>query len=71
MKNLVFLAVCAATLAGCQTVVKTEPGRGQLSYGAKVLVDDGSCPTGQMKEVTGGNGQGIPRKYACVPAPKA
>ena len=35
-----------------------------------MLVDDGSCPAGQIKEVTGGKGEGesgIRRSRRCVP----
>jgi hypothetical protein len=45
-----------------------EPPAGTLPYGKKVLVDDGTCPTGQIKQITGGdNGRGIPRARACIP----
>lgn len=53
-------------------VVKQEPEMGKLSLGQKVLVDDGSCPAGQIKEVTGGDHvkvggkQHIVRTYKCV-----
>jgi uncharacterized protein DUF6719 len=36
-------------------VLKKEPPMGQLREGQTVLVDDGSCPPGQIKEVIGGN----------------
>jgi hypothetical protein len=39
-------------------VLKAEPGPGQIAAGARVLVDDGSCPKGQIKEVTGGTNYG-------------
>ena len=46
-------------------VVATEPGT--LQFGQTVLVDDGSCPAGQIKQITGGSvGHGIPRKKECV-----
>jgi hypothetical protein len=70
MKKTVAALMCLAFLAGCQTVLKSEPGKGQLRFGQKVLVDDGSCPTGEIKQVTGGNGQGIPRKKECIVTPK-
>jgi hypothetical protein len=37
-------------------VLKREPGKGKIATGARVLVDDGTCPKGQIKEVTGGSG---------------
>lgn len=70
MKKVMVAIVCIGFLAGCQTVLKSEPGKGRLPYGAKVLVDDGTCPEGQIKQVTGGNGQGIPRTRECIPAPE-
>jgi len=40
-----------------------------LRLGQKILVDDGSCPAGQIKEVTGTNltAEGITRSRKCVP----
>ena len=47
--------------------LKHEPPNGTLRYGAVMLVDDGSCPRGQIKEVTGGdNSRKIPRTKRCV-----
>jgi hypothetical protein len=66
-----YIAISASLLlAGCQTILKTEPPRGTLQTGQKVLVDDGSCPKGELKQVTGST-QGVPRKKECVPAPKS
>ena len=36
-------------------VLKQEPGAGRLHAGQKVLVDDRTCPAGQIKELTGGS----------------
>jgi hypothetical protein len=36
-------------------VLSSEPSPGQLNAGQRVLVDDGSCPAGQIKQVTGGS----------------
>lgn len=69
MKKLIVTVTALGMLAGCQSVLKTEPAKGQLHYGSKVLVDDGTCPPGQVKQVTGGNGEGIPRKRECIPMP--
>ena len=57
---LVFAAVfaVATTVLSGQSlaeVLKREPPMGQLREGQVVLVDDGSCPAGQIKQVTGGN----------------
>ena len=35
--------------------LKAEPPMGALREGQRVLVDDGSCPAGKIKEVVGGN----------------
>ncbi len=58
---------CGALLfAGCafmiaapvkgQGILKREPPWGRLGHGEIVFVDDGSCPKGQIKKVTGGSG---------------
>jgi hypothetical protein len=36
-------------------VLKREPAAGHLHTGEKVLVDDGTCPAGEIKELTGGS----------------
>jgi hypothetical protein len=50
------LAVLVVTMptAGAE-VLKREPAMGALKEGQVVLVDDGSCPGGQIKRVVGGN----------------
>jgi hypothetical protein len=51
-------------------VLKEEPARRALKSGQVVLVDDGSCPAGQLKELTGGKGEGegsVRRTPRCVP----
>ncbi len=55
-------------LAGCQSVMQSEPPAGTLATGETVLVDDGSCPSGQVKQVTG-SVPGVPRQKECVPMP--
>ena len=48
-------------------VLSQEPAIGKLPLGASVLVDDGTCPTGQIKQVVGGNIViGQPRLRSCV-----
>ncbi|HKM87671.1 MAG TPA: DUF6719 family protein [Xanthobacteraceae bacterium] len=44
----------AANPAAAQ-VVKREPAMGALKPGQRVLVDDGSCGPGKIKEVIGGD----------------
>jgi hypothetical protein len=54
-------------------VLKTEPRMGTLREGQVVLVDDGTCPAGQIKQVTGGNHvevggfKQIKRHRRCIP----
>jgi class 3 adenylate cyclase len=51
-------------------ILDKDPAPGTLAYGKKVLVNDGSCPTGQIKEVTGGNNNiNIPRSNRCIDRP--
>ena len=44
-----------------------EPPAGSLRNGEVVLVNDGSCPTGQVKQITGAPNRNTKRKYQCVP----
>jgi hypothetical protein len=47
-----------------------EPPGGTLPYGKKALVDDGTCPPGQIKQIIGGdNSRGIGRSRSCIPRP--
>lgn len=69
------IAVAVTIVAGRATaeVLKKEPPMGALREGQVVLVDDGSCPAGQIKEVTGGNHvaaggfKRIVRTHRCIP----
>jgi hypothetical protein len=53
--------------------VKQEPPLGAMREGQVLLVDDGSCPAGQIKRVVGGNHvkvggtKQIVRTSSCVP----
>ena len=67
-----------STAAGASTLLSAEPPGGTLRAGETALVDDGSCPAGQIKEVTGGSnlslhtGQkrpGVGRTRRCVKRP--
>jgi hypothetical protein len=62
---LAILAMAGAAVA--QTVMKREPPSGALKRGAVILVDDGSCPRGQIKEVSAGAGTESRRSRRCVP----
>jgi len=60
LKNMGFIAgllvvISASQSARAQMVVKEEPPMGKMQEGEVLLVDDGSCPAGQIKRVVGGN----------------
>jgi hypothetical protein len=52
-----------------QSIVSREQDIGDLRLGQKVMVDDGSCPAGQIKEVQGAQmtASGVLRTRKCVP----
>jgi hypothetical protein len=59
-----------STAAGAQqTIVSREQDIGDLRLGQRVMVDDGSCPAGQIKEVMGTQmtSSGVLRTRKCVP----
>lgn len=67
-----FLLLLGLTL-GAQSVhaavvLTREPAEGEIRLGQRVLVDDGSCPSGQIKEVTASKltPQGIERTRTCI-----
>jgi hypothetical protein len=64
--GLAFFALIAPAVA--QQVAR-EQDIGELRLGQRVMVDDGSCPAGQIKEVTGVKltATGISRARKCVP----
>ena len=70
--TLSLAALIAATAALAETL-KKEPRMGALREGETVFVDDGSCPKGQVKRVTGGNHikaggtKALERIRVCVP----
>ncbi|KRR20061.1 DUF6719 family protein [Bradyrhizobium retamae] len=57
-----------ATMALAQAVSR-EQDIVDLRLGQRVLVDDGSCPTGQIKEVQGSQmtTSGVLRTRKCIP----
>ena len=59
----------SATVAAQQMIVGREQDIVELRLGQRVMVDDGSCPTGQIKEVRGAQmtTSGIVRTRKCVP----
>ena len=65
--SVVLMAIAAQ--AG-QTLLKAVPKDGDIPYGKVVLVDDGTCPKGEVKEITGGSSaKAIPRRTRCVKRP--
>jgi hypothetical protein len=67
------LFIAAGGACNAQPVVKQEPFDGQMVPGGVVLVDDGSCGKGKIKEVTGGEIGAMnprPRSRRCIPRDK-
>jgi hypothetical protein len=62
------LLIGFATPALAQQVAR-EQDIADLRLGQRVMVDDGSCPAGQIKEVTGVKltSTGVARARKCVP----
>lgn len=63
------IACLTLILASCTTrdTYSEEPPVGTLKVGEVILVDDGSCPQGQVLEVTAGNrALLLDRKRRCV-----
>ncbi len=60
---LVIGAALAGTLASAQAaetkMLTQEPGPGKIGSGETVLVDDGTCPPGQIKQVVGGSNRSV------------
>ena len=59
-----------------ETLLSNEPGVGMLHPGETVIVDDHTCPAGQIKQVIGGSNRkyttdekklGVPRQRHCIP----
>jgi hypothetical protein len=63
------LALFALIAPAMAQQVAREQDVGELRLGQRVMVDDGSCPAGQIKELTGVKltATGISRARKCVP----
>src|SRR5262249_33522711 len=60
-----------ATSPSQPVIVQSEPPAGSLRQGQVILVDDGTCPAGQIKEVTGGrSNERVQRTRRCIPRPR-
>ena len=62
------LTLCSGAWAQ-QSIVSREQDIPDLRLGQRVMVDDGSCPAGQIKEVQGAQmtASGVARTRKCVP----
>ena len=67
LSALALLTLAAPALA--QQPVMRESDVPDLRLGQRVLVDDGSCPAGQIKEVQGAQmtAEGVVRTRKCIP----
>ncbi|MGJ7615343.1 MULTISPECIES: DUF6719 family protein [unclassified Variovorax] len=66
----VFAADPAWAASGAIEFLKEMPEKGSVRQGAVVYVDDGRCPAGEVKKITGGNQMtGVARKVECVKRP--
>ena len=62
-----FVALLPSVCQANVEYLKEEPPKGAIPYGKIVYVDDGTCPNGEVKEITGGSLQrSVPRKVRCV-----
>jgi hypothetical protein len=71
--TLAALAVCTLSQGAHAQYVGREQDIPNLRLGQRVLVDDGTCPAGQVKEVSGSKmtAAGVVPVRKCVPrAPK-
>ena len=66
---LAALALLASAAAAHAEIVSREQDIVDLRLGQKIMVDDGSCPAGQIKEVMGTQmtSSGVLRARKCVP----
>lgn len=62
------LSIALASTSRAATIGR-EQDISDLKLGQRVLVDDGTCPAGQIKEVRGAKmtDKGISRTSSCVP----
>ena len=63
------LALCLLALPAAAQQVSRERDIVDLRLGQRVLVDDGSCPAGQIKEISGSQmtTSGVLRTSKCIP----
>ncbi|WP_027576307.1 DUF6719 family protein [Bradyrhizobium sp. WSM1743] len=65
---LLLISIALASTARAATIGR-EQDIVDLKLGQRVLVDDGTCPAGQVKEVRGAKmtDKGVSRTSSCVP----
>lgn len=70
--SLLALGVLLSMLGCAETqYAKEKPATGEIPYGKVIYADDGTCPEGQVKEITGGRqDKSIPRTVRCVKRPQ-
>jgi hypothetical protein len=63
------LVLLAAPVLAQQLQVSREQDIVDLRLGQRILVDDGACPAGQIKEVSGAKmtSTGVVRSSKCIP----
>jgi hypothetical protein len=63
------LALCLLASPSVAQQVGNERNIGELRLGQRILVDDGTCPAGQIKEVSGSQmtTSGVLRTRKCIP----
>src|SRR5258708_6498854 len=70
---LLIVSQVTLAFAAADVIVKKEPPLGKMTLGQRLLVDDGSCPAGQIREVIGGDHvkvggtKAIERTWKCIP----
>ena len=79
IKRLTSLVLALLVLGGCAMFALVSPIRaqqvsreqdiGDLRLGQRIKVDDGTCPAGQVKEISGAkmSSGGVVRASKCVP----
>jgi hypothetical protein len=69
IRSLAAVALCVPAPSAMAEQVAREQDIVNLRLGQRILVDDGSCPTGQIKEVAGAQmtTAGILAVRKCIP----
>ena len=74
-KPLLCIALLTVTMVAsaqqANEILKEEPANLARRKGQVVYVDDGKCPAGEIKKITGGNqAAGVKRQVECVKRPE-